>query len=75
MTTEHLRSTLRASPFMPFTIRMADGRVCHVPHPDFVWIPPSSRMVFIHSPDKSYSIVDLLLMTELEISPPANARA
>jgi hypothetical protein len=54
---------------------MADGRAFHVPHPDFVWIPPSSRMVFIHSPDKSYSIVDSLLMTELELSPPANARA
>jgi hypothetical protein len=75
MTTEHLRSTLRASPFLPFTIRMADGRTFNVPHPDFVWIPPSSRIAFIHSPDKSYSIVDLLLMTELERSQPPNARA
>ena len=75
MTNEHLRSTLRASPFLPFTIRMADGRTFHVRHPDFVWIHPSSDIAFIHSPDNSYSIVDLLLMTEVEVSPPTKARA
>jgi hypothetical protein len=70
-----LRNTLRASPFLPFTIRMADGRTFPVPHPDFVWIPPSSRMAFIHSLKESYSIVDILLMTELEVSSPTKARA
>ncbi len=75
MTTEHLRSVLRASPFLPFIIRMADGRTFHVPHPDFVWIRPSSDIAFIHNSDESYSIVDLLLMTELEISQPVKPRA
>jgi hypothetical protein len=75
MTTEHLRNTLHATPFLPFTIRMADGRIFFVSHPDFVWISPSSRIAFIHSPDDSYSIVDLLLMTELEVSSPTKARA
>ena len=72
MTNEQLRATLLAKPFEPFTIRMADGRVFDVPHPDFVWISPSSHIVFIHSPDDSYSIVDPILMTELEF-PPAKA--
>jgi hypothetical protein len=68
MTREQLRETLQASPFQPFNIRMADGRVFHVPHPDFLSLFPSGRLATIYN-DKgtASSIVDLLLMTELEI--------
>jgi hypothetical protein len=75
MTTEHLRRTLRANPFQPFIIRTADGRQFPIPHPDFLSISPSGRMATIYHSDDSASIVDLLLMTELEVSPPVKPRA
>ena len=75
MTIEPLKTTLRASPFQPFTIRMADGRQFRVPHPDFLAMSPSGRTAVIFLEDGSASIVDLLLMTELEFSPPSTSRA
>jgi hypothetical protein len=70
MTTEQLRTAHRDTPFRPFTIRMADGRTFSIPHPDFLSISPAGRTVVIYHADGSASIVDLLLMTELELSPP-----
>jgi hypothetical protein len=69
MTTEQLRTAIRNSPFRPFVIRMADGRTFSIPHPDFLSISPAGRTVVIYHPDDSASIVDLLLMTEIELSP------
>jgi len=67
MTTEQFRTTLHQLPFRPFKIRMADGRAFDVVHPDFVAQSPSGRTVIVVQPDESYSILDLLLMSELEV--------
>ena len=69
MTTDQFRTTLHLQPFQPFTIRMADGRAFKVVHPDFVAQSPSGRTVVVFQPDESYSLLDLLLMTELEVHP------
>jgi hypothetical protein len=53
---------------------MADGRTFSIAHPDFLSISPAGRTVVIYHPDDSASIVDLLLMTELELSAPSSAR-
>lgn len=68
MTIEQLRSTHQANPFQPFTIRLADGRSLHVPHRDFLSHSPSGRTVIVYHEDESFSIIDLLLVTELEVS-------
>ena len=75
MTIEQLRTTHRATPFQPFSIRMADGRQFPIPHPDFLSTSPSGRTAVIFHPDGSASIVDPLLMTELELSSPSASRA
>jgi hypothetical protein len=67
MTTEQFRATLHQQPFRPFAIRMADGRRFQVAHPDFVAQSQSGRTVIVVQPDDSYSVLDLLLMTELEV--------
>ncbi len=67
MTTEQFRSTLHLQPFRPFTIRMADGRSFEVPHPDFVAQSPSGRTIVAFQDDDSYSLLDLLLMTEVDV--------
>ncbi len=74
MTVEQFRSTLRQQPFRPFTIRMADGRSFDVGHPDFLAQSPSGRTVIVFHRDDSYSILDLLLMSEIEVSA-GNGRA
>ena len=68
MTVEQFRNTLRQQAFRPFTIRMADGRSFDVAHPDFLAHSPSGRTVIVFQPDDSYSILDLLLMSELELT-------
>lgn len=74
MTTEQFANTLRQAPFRPFTIHMADGRVFHVSHPDFIARSKSGRTVIVFGDDDDYSVLDLLLMSELEVHA-ANAKA
>jgi len=74
MTTEQFRATLHQQPFRPFTIRMADGRAFEVAHRDFVAMSPSGRTVIVYESEENYSILDLLLMSELQVSA-ANGRS
>jgi hypothetical protein len=73
MPTEQFKATLHLQPIRPFTIRMVDGRSFGVAHPDFVAQSPSGRTVVAFQGDESYSVLDLLLMSELEVS--ANGRS
>ncbi len=75
MTIEQLRNAHRARPFQPFTIHLADGRNFHVPHPEFLSHAPSGRTAIVHHADDSFSIIDLLLVTELEVHPGASTTA
>ena len=68
MTADQFRSTLHQSPFRQFTIRMADGRSFEVAHRDFVAMSPSGRTAIVFQADESYSVLDLLLMTELQVA-------
>lgn len=70
MTVEQLRATREAHPFRPFTLHLADGRSLRVPHRDYLSLSPSGRTVIIYQTDESFSILDLLLVTELKIDPP-----
>jgi hypothetical protein len=36
-----LRSLLAKKPYVPVRIEMVDGEVYHVPHPEFVALPPA----------------------------------
>ena len=67
MTIQQLRATQKAAPFRPFHVHMADGRHFAVPHPDFLFMSPSGRTVIICEADDEFSILDLLLMTEIEM--------
>jgi len=69
MTIEQFKNVLHATPFRPFTIHMGDGRVFLVKHRDFVSRSPSGRTVVVHSDEDSFSALDLLLVTELEVHP------
>jgi len=68
MTTEQFRATLHQQPFRPFTIRMADGRAFEIAHRDFVAMSPSGRTIIVFQSDENYSVLDLLLMSELQVA-------
>jgi hypothetical protein len=67
MTIEQLRRVARAEPFDPFTIHLADGRAFHVPHPEFITIPPTAVRTFVVAgPEEEYRIIDRRLITLLD---------
>lgn len=59
-----VRETLHKQPFVPFVMRLADGRSLAVPHPDFVALTP--RRVIVGAEDDSWSIVEPLLIVSLD---------
>jgi hypothetical protein len=67
MTLEQIRNVFRAQPFQPFVIHLADGRGIPVRHPDFMLPAPSGRTIIVYQPDDSFNIIDLLLVTDLEV--------
>jgi len=72
VTTDQLRNLWKAEPFRPFVIHLADGRHVTVAHPEFLSRSPSGRSIIVYQPDESFNVIDLLLVTDLEVS--ANGR-
>ncbi len=67
MKTEVLRDTIRAQPFRPFRLVLANGERLHVPHPEWVWLLPSGRTVGWADQDDHYKLLDIGLLLGLEI--------
>jgi hypothetical protein len=67
MTIEQLRNLYHAQPFTPFVLHLADGRAVPVRHRDFMMPAPSGRTAIVYQPDDSFNIIDLLLVTDLEV--------
>jgi len=72
MTAEQLRAMREANPFRPFTIHLTDGRALAIPHRDFVSQSPGGRTIIVYRSDEAFSVVDLYLVTELEVQSPTD---
>jgi len=72
MTIEQLRNAYNAQPFRPFVIHLADGRALPVHHREFIMTVPNGRTVVVMQPDETVNIIDLLLVTDLELKRAAN---
>jgi hypothetical protein len=72
MTIEQIRNVYNAQPFRPFVIHLADGRAVPVHHREFIMSVPSGRTLIVAQPDDTVNIIDLLLVTDLELKPAAN---
>lgn len=65
-----IRDLLRAAPFRPFVIRMADGREYRIEHPDFVLAAASDvPQITIEEPDGRQHYLSALLVTSIEHAP------
>lgn len=69
MTSERLKEMVKSRPFRPFGLRLADGEVVRVDHPDFIASSPSGRTTVVFGKDDSMKIIDLFLVTALETLP------
>ena len=70
MKIERILKALHDRPFRPFAIHLADGGRIPVQHEDFVAINPAGRRVVVCMPDGTDEILDLMMITRLEISSP-----
>lgn len=62
-----IRNLLHAQPFRPFLVHVADGGRILVKHEDFVALAPAGREMFVYQPDGSWQIVDVPLVTRLQV--------
>lgn len=67
MTTEKLSQLHRATPFRPFRLYFADGGHADVLHPELMAYAPAGRTAVIYAADDTYQVVDLLLVSRLEV--------
>jgi hypothetical protein len=70
---ENLDELIRAVPFRPFTICLANGARVDIPHPEWIFHPPGTRTAVVMSPDESVRIIDVGLVLELQLGPPLPA--
>jgi len=67
MTIDKVRELYDTQPFHPFTMHLADGRRIFVASREFLASAPNGRTVVVYQPDNKLNIVDLLLVTEVEV--------
>ena len=72
MTIEQVRNFYNAQRFKPFEMHLADGRSIPVYHREFIMSVPSGRTIVVCQPDDTLNVIDLLLVTDLEIKPATN---
>jgi hypothetical protein len=62
-----IRNLYNAVPFVPFVTHLADGRAVPVLHQEFLTRDPQGRTVTVYQPDGSFNIVNVLLVTDVEL--------
>lgn len=68
MTIDQVRRVHQAKPFQPFRIHLADSRSIDVTHPELLAInEPGRTIIVVTGGDALYEVVDLLLVTTLEV--------
>ena len=72
MTIERLRALYEATPFRPFVIHLADGKVISVRSREFMASAPNGRTIVVYEPEDTMNIVDVLMITKLEIEHASN---
>lgn len=71
MTKDSVKDTLYARPFVPFFFRLTDGTLIPVAHPEFVLLTQGGRTAIISTGGEHFQIVDLALITAMEVGTPA----
>jgi hypothetical protein len=65
MTADQVKEVYKARPFRAFSLHLADGDTIHVKSPEFMWMTPGGRTIFVSQGGESAAIIDLLLVTKI----------
>ena len=68
MVIQQLRELLKASPFEPFDLKLADGTVYRIRHEDFVSVSPKGRVIVWDKEDRAHHVNPLLILALSETS-------
>ena len=63
---EAIKEFARASPFVPFVVRMNDGRRFTIDHPDYVSVSPQSTRVIVYDKQDHETHLSGLLVASVE---------
>jgi hypothetical protein len=74
VTVEKLRELYNTRPFQRFVIHIADGREIPVPHPEWMLFVPGTRLVHVAQRDSTVNIIDVMLVTDVELKPNGKAK-
>ena len=67
MTAIQLKKAQNQIPFVPFTVQVSDQGKFYVPHPEFLWVMPDKRTIFIYKKDeRAATWVDILHVTSIK---------
>jgi len=64
---EDLQEVIRAAPFRPFMLVLADGRRIAVPRPESIMLPRETCTAVVMDADERIQIVDVALVTAIEM--------
>ena len=68
MRVEELIQLHKAAPFRPFRTHLADGRHLDAKHAEFLAYTPRGRIAIVMRMDATFEILDLMLVTSLEVT-------
>lgn len=63
-----IRKLAHASPFVPFTIHLADGGQLRVPAVDHIAVPPAGNRIFVFGDDARYDVIPALMVTRVTVT-------
>jgi hypothetical protein len=66
--TGDIRKLAHATPFIPFTIHLADGGQLRVPAVDHIAVPPAGGRIFVFGDDDRYDVISALMVTRLTVN-------
>jgi len=67
MTRQEIQERLEERPFKRFKVRLADGAELEVPTLDHAHLHPRGRTLFVHLNTGGTKIIDVALVTALEV--------
>ncbi len=65
-----IQKLLHVTPFVSFTVHVADGRVFTLQHPDFAALAQGGRMRFVSTKGDKSELIDVFLITRVQSSDP-----
>ena len=62
-----IRKLVHASPFVPFTIHLADRGQLRVATVDHIALPPTGGRIFVFGDDERYDVISALMITRITV--------